>query len=654
MTTTQRVRPLAAALMAVMALSAIIAPGASAETVGLQEWLSQTTDAYGVPLDHYQTLPLDRGDLLHSDLMLLAGIMSFIWGLHYSLVTTLLWLLQFLLSFEWVSMIITPIKPMAEQIQALLSGLNWVPFAVTVAGATIGLLFVAGRRNQGWGELVLSVTMVVLATGALMNPVTWITGPGGMLEKSQIFGAQVAVEIVGGDSSQVTSPEDASAALSETVMTDLGTLLLRNPAQTSAFGHILDGECGQAFTDATIAADPLDTTSTDVRDAVSDCDEAAKAYVSAADFFKPAQMLFIGGGVLVLLVLGFALALIFIISVLLAMFYGTWQMISVLIAILPGSSRTSFLRAFFGVIACMAAIITTTVLTAATVNLLVSVLEATTGLGVVLQMMILFLVTVAVIALVFKIRNDLHKKGKSLADWAARLGLSKTTPTKPSKLARFPQAAAQLGRDELNRRLMARRLNPKPAGTNPGPAPSSTPPSWPGPPPAGNDPTSNTPTTPGPSFTRSVPNSRPPRPTSRHRTAGGATGNPTAPKKSNPAMTAGKAVIRRRIGPMGKGASAEGRAMRLAGLAAGTFGGPAGAVAMFGADYLAERADQHHRNRRIAVDSHGRGHVIPARDIVQGEIIDDTPRQRPPRRHPLPPSPRLKELTAKLDQARKS
>ena len=143
MTTTQRVRPLAAALMAVMALSAIIAPGASAETVGLQEWLSQTTDAYGVPLDHYQTLPLDRGDLLHSDLMLLAGIMSFIWGLHYSLVTTLLWLLQFLLSFEWVSMIITPIKPLAEQLQALLSGLNWVPFAVTVAGATIGLLFVA-------------------------------------------------------------------------------------------------------------------------------------------------------------------------------------------------------------------------------------------------------------------------------------------------------------------------------------------------------------------------------------------------------------------------------------------------------------------------------------------------------------------------------
>lgn len=652
MTTTQRVRPLAAALMAVMALSAIIAPGASAETVGLQEWLSQTTDAYGVPLDHYQTLPLDRGDLLHSDLMLLAGIMSFIWGLHYSLVTTLLWLLQFLLSFEWVSMIITPIKPMAEQIQALLSGLNWVPFAATVAGATIGLLFIAGRRNQGWGELVLSVTMVVLATGALMNPVTWITGPGGMLEKSQIFGAQVAVEIVGGDSSQVTSPEDASAALNETVMTDLGTLLLRNPAQTSAFGHILDGECGQAFTDATIAADPLDTTSTDVRDAVSDCDEAAKAYVSAADFFKPAQMLFIGGGVLVLLVLGFALALVFIISVLLAMFYGTWQMISVLIAILPGSSRTSFLRAFFGVLACMAAIITTTVLTAAAVNLLVSVLEATTGLGVVLQMMILFLVTVAVIALVFKIRNGLHKKGKSMADWVARLGLSKTTPTTTTTRAKFPRGVARLGEREFERRRNLRFHQDKRAadvtawdqmmgayawargtGQSWGEERSSS---------AGGHPS---PPRSGPHYTQQGPD----RP---HST--GHRGPRPSPSVGTAALTAGKAVMRRRVGPMGKGASAKGRTMRLAGLAAGTFGGPAGAVAMFGADYLAERADQHHRNRRIAVDSHGRGHVIPTRDIVQGEIIDDTPRQRPPRRHPLPPSPRLKELTSKLGQARKS
>ncbi|MFC9718337.1 hypothetical protein [Micrococcus luteus] len=651
MITAQRLRALLLALAAMLAITAVTAPGASAETVGLQEWLAQTTDSHGVPLDHYQTLPLDRGGLLDPILSMLAGVMSFIWGLHYSLVTSLLWLLQYLLSFEWVSLIVDPIQPMAEQVQAMLSGLNWVPFAATVAGATIGLLFVSGRRNQGWGELVLSVAMVMLATGALMNPVTWITGPGGMLEKSQLFGARVAVEIVGGDSSQISTPQDASTALNETVMTDLGTLLLRNPAQTSAFGHILDGQCAQVFTDATRAADPMDTSSTDVRDAVSDCDEAAKSYVSSEDFFKPAQMLFIGGGVLVLLVLGFALALIFIVSVLLAMFYGIWQMAAVLIAILPGTSRTSFLRAFFGVLACMAAIITTTVLTAAAVNLLVSVLEATTGLGVVLQMMILFLVTVAVIVLVFKLRNDLHKKGKSMADWVARLGLSKTTPTTTATRAKFPRGVARLGEREFERRRSLRFHQDKRAadatawgqmmgayawargtGQSRGEDRSSS---------AGGHPSSPRS---GPHYTQQGPD----RP---HST--GHRGSRPAPRMGTAALTAGKAVMRRRVGPMGKGSSVKGRAIRLAGLAAGTFGGPAGTVAMFGADYMAERADQHHRGRRIAVDSQGRGHVIPATTVVQGEIIDDAPRQRPPRQHPLPPSPRLKELTSKLDQARK-
>lgn len=645
MTLTQRTRPLALALLALLAITAFTAPGASAETVGLTDWLAQTTDSHGVPLDHYQTLPLDRGDLLHPILSMLAGVMSFLWGLHYATVTSMMWLLQWLLSFEWVSMIVDPIKPMAEQIQSMLSGLNWVVFASTVAGATIGLLFISGRRNQGWGELVLTVTMVVLATGALMNPVTWITGPNGMLEKSQLFGARVAVEITGGDSGQVASPQNAAAALNETVMSDLGTLLLRNPAQTAAFGHILEGGCAQTFTDTTSKADPLDTGSKSVREAVSGCDEKAKAYVSSEDFFKPAQMLFVGGGVSVLLLLGFALALIFIISVLLAMFYGIWQMVSVFIAILPGTSRTSFLRAFFGVLACMAAIIATTVLTAATINLLVSVLEATTFLGVVLQMMILFLFTVAVIFLVFKIRNDLHKKGQSLADWASRLGMSKSNEAKPSKLAKFPRTAARMGRDELNRRLLVRRqtqAQEKAAGKG-SPAEAGTP--------SGNG-SSTAGGGAGPRFAAGTAGHKPRRSTYPTRSTGA---GPTPTKTGSAAAAAGKAVLRRRVGPLGGDASLQGRALRTAGLAAGFLGGPTGVVASVGADYFAERADQRHRARRIAVDSQGRGHIVQETpEVVQGTIIEK-PWPRPPARpaRAIEPTPRLKELRSRLDEAGK-
>ena len=561
-------RSLAVSLGSVGVITLVSAPGASAEAVDYNTWLSTTTDAQGVPLEHYQNLPLDRGDIFHPSLALLADVMSFVWGIHFSLVTSLLWLLQYLLSFEWVALLVDPIQPIAGQVQGLLAELNWVAFASTIAGLTIGLLFISGRRSSGWGELVLTVTMVMLATGALMNPVTWVTGPGGMIDKSKTFTAQVAVEVTGGDSAEVSSSQAASQALNETVVRDLSTLLVRHPAQAASFGHALSGECDTAFTEATSATKPMDTKSTKVRDAVSDCDPDAKDYVSSANFFKVGQMLFMGTGVAVVLVLGFTLAVIFMLSVLLALFYATWQMVSVLIAILPGTSRTSFLRSFFGVLACMAVIIATTVLTAVFVNVLVSVLQATSGLGVFLQMIILFLVTVTLIVLILKVRRDLHKRGESAADLVTRLGLSKQGPARETKLAKFPRA---LG-------AAPRAATQAPAGSSGKAGESGR---------AGGGAGASGPV------------------------AGRSAGAPaTAPQGGSHVgsvrMKTGANVSR----PVRK-TSAKGTVLRGAGLAAGLTGGIPGMAGGLAMGIAAERADRNYRRRRhIMVDADGKGRVV--------------------------------------------
>ena len=130
-------RSLAVSLGSVGVITLVSAPGASAEAVDYNTWLSTTTDAQGVPLEHYQNLPLDRGDIFHPSLALLADVMSFVWGIHFSLVTSLLWLLQYLLSFEWVALLVDPIQPIAGQVQGLLAELNWVAFASTIAGSRL-------------------------------------------------------------------------------------------------------------------------------------------------------------------------------------------------------------------------------------------------------------------------------------------------------------------------------------------------------------------------------------------------------------------------------------------------------------------------------------------------------------------------------------
>lgn len=470
-------------LVAVSSLAVLTAGPAAADTGQVlasnvptyQEWLSSTTDSHGVPLEQYRTLPLDRGDIFTPMRQAVAAVMDLVWGAHFAMATSLLWLLQLLLSFAWVEWIVATISPMAEALERNLSGLNWVALAAGISGMTVGLLFVMGKRSAGWGEAALTTIMITLATGALLNPVTWLTGPEGMLQKAQNAGGQLAVELTGGDSSEIAGSSDAAQVLNQSVVKEFAELLLRMPAQEATFGHALTGECDATFSDKTKAADPLDTSATDVRDAVSKCDEAAKSYVTSDSPTKIVPMLAYNGGVMVVLAVGFFLALIFIVAVLLALALGLWQMVTVLWAILPRSNRIPFLRAFMGVMACLAVIMLATVLTAASINLLVDVLRLTSVYGVIPQMAVLLLFSLATIILLLMMRSAIHRKAKKVADWAARLGLSKKGSDKPGKIQRvaqaFPRHAVDFGRDELNRRLMTRRMAKTVA---PAPTPRST------------------------------------------------------------------------------------------------------------------------------------------------------------------------------------
>lgn len=115
-------------------------------------------------------------------------------------------------------------------------------------------------------------------------------------------------------------------------------------------------------------------------------------------------------------------------------------------------------------------------------------------------------------------------------------------------------------------------------------------------------------------------------------------------------LAAGKAVVRRRIGPVGANASPQAKVLRTAGAAASVLGGPAGIAGGFAADYFAERADQRYRARRIQVDSQGRAHVVEAKpEILEGVVVD---RSVGPQRRPQPPSQRTQAVRERLVAAR--
>ena len=180
------------------------APAQGSGVMGLDEWRAQVTDTAGVPIEKYRALPLDHGTAIELDIehsmkrSALVSILDLLWGIHYEIVTTVMWLLHTLLSFEWVGWFAAPMESFGAAVGQMVAQIHWIPLASMISGLAIALLFAARKRGAAWGELALSVTMVIVATNMALNPVAYVTGDNGVLTKAEEAAGQISVEIAGG------------------------------------------------------------------------------------------------------------------------------------------------------------------------------------------------------------------------------------------------------------------------------------------------------------------------------------------------------------------------------------------------------------------------------------------------------------------------
>ena len=444
-------------LWAAPAASAAPAAPAQSGVMGLEEWSQQVTDSSGVPISKYEALPLDHGAGgidINPARDALVSVLDFFWGLHYMCVTTCMWLLHTLLGFQWVSWFSGPMEVLGQNFGQLVAQIHWIPLAAMISGTTIGLLFFMRKRGAAWGEMFVSVMMVVVATNIALNPVAYITGPDGVLQTSQQTAAQIAVEATGGKGA-MDGGADASSALGQSVMADLTDAMLRGPSQAVAFGQLLEGGCASTFTETMKAADPMDVESKSVMDPVKGCSDSAKSWSESTSFTKVAPMLMTNLGSAAFAVLVATMAVVLFLAVLIALFYGVYQALAVMISILPGTSRKEFFGAFVGVIACGVVIVAAIVLVAVSLRLVASMLLTTAALGVTLQMLLLVLMLIALIWLVLRVRHGIMKKGDQTARWLSRLGAGQekksSVPMKSlvgmagTAASVWPRAAARTG-----------------------------------------------------------------------------------------------------------------------------------------------------------------------------------------------------------------
>lgn len=384
------------------------------------------TDDEGVPLAAYASLPLDYSDALHP-LRALPGILvSIVWSIHIFAVAWILTFLDWLISFEWVSWLGTPIEALAGILQTKLSAIGWVPMALAAAALVAGVVIFRGKFGTGIIDLGISLMSAILVAGALANPITSLTAENGGLDTVQSWGKELMTDFFVDEDEQPTGPdEDKDNVIADEITQPLASLFIRQPAQSIAFGHTLTGECDEVFTEQMKTSSPIAGGGDTVRDEVADCDPVAKVYVFNPNFGQVITAIISLGGVGGVLMIAEILAALLVGSVLMTFWDGMKAMGSAYIAVLPAVGRYTLWKSIMGLIFGLGSIVLFLILIAGFLKLVVEVMSfvGASGISITTQLGFVSLMFFIMLVLLLWTWYKVRKSGQGTAAWLSKFGL---------------------------------------------------------------------------------------------------------------------------------------------------------------------------------------------------------------------------------------
>jgi|GEM_PF-4925784 len=452
------------------------------------------TDSHGISITQYATLPLDRGDGWTLNKSVVSFIVDIIWAGHIYYIAWLLMILKLLLGFEWITWLAAPVAIFAAGLQNLVNTMGLATLSTITAGVIGAWQIARGRFASGIGDWFVGAVILVLVTGFLSAPVALLTGPDGFLTKSKQWGGELSLAITSdpscygekaalaqahGEQAPGCPATDAPAdqVLTQTVMAQITDSFVREPAIILVFGKSLSAECTTVYDTKIKERSPLDTGETTVRNAVGDCDKDAKAYVESPFPNKVIDTMVVAGGSFALNLLAWGMAIFAILCAVQVLMSAMALPLKGVVAI-AGPFRASFYRSLFVVLIGCALLVGATVLLAAWMSGISTVLRLTTALGLRTQMLLVDLLVIVFIIWIFRLKKKANAKGQKLADKLAELTKAKPAPVKENRLNRawenhgspfMKRAAKEALLAGLRYRGRSRR--PAPAGWFPGAGP---------------------------------------------------------------------------------------------------------------------------------------------------------------------------------------
>lgn len=421
--TRMRARVVSILLLAVvLVLGPIVAAFADAGDGASNPWMSAfgTKDSNGMTVSAY-ALSIDEGGATDPGKAATAFVLKQMWDVYRMWVSIALWLFDWALQFKFVDTLAGPLEMVAEALQRTTGQVHPVPMLLTLAGAFCAVWIMSGQAAKGLGGLLTALTAATLLTTALANPVAVISSEDGAIHMAKEAGISLSSQVLTNGESSSSDPEE----LREHSTGALVDTFVRIPHQMINYGSVIDNDkkCVKVYDKA--LKENKEADSDDPREAMKDC---KKSYGETAE--SPGTgltgMIFLApsGGMLCLLILIFAIALIVVTAIVLfeaAMV--TWNLLKA--TGLPGSGTTALAVAVCVMFVGLGMLIALLFGAGVYLLLLKNVLAQEENFAVAIVLLDLFLI-IAVIVLLITIARA-RSKGRNLGEKVSK-GMNSPKP----------------------------------------------------------------------------------------------------------------------------------------------------------------------------------------------------------------------------------
>lgn len=177
---------------------------------------------------------------------LLAFFITLTWDMYRYGVGIVALLIDLTLGFAWLDYLIYPIEETAKVIDAVLDQIPGVRMLLITLAIGVGILRMwIGQKARGLTDMIGSLTAWGISSAILVNPVTWLTGPDGILTRTKEGAQQLSAQLVNPDAAiGAVSTDNAAGSLAEQIV----TIFVRKPHQFVAYGGLVDGGgCEQTY-----------------------------------------------------------------------------------------------------------------------------------------------------------------------------------------------------------------------------------------------------------------------------------------------------------------------------------------------------------------------------------------------------------------------